>query len=70
MLMLCFKVKNGVERSSYFPKFFFGRIRKIAVIGSNIGLKQTVQKIEEFEKSKFVTSALDYKCFLKQIKGT
>ena len=53
MLMLYFKVKNGVEKLSYFPKFF---LQKIGVVSSNMGLKQTFRKIEPFQKLKFVTS--------------
>ena len=35
-----------------------------------MALKQTVWKIRDFEKQKFVTFGLDYKGLLTQIKGT
>ena len=59
--------KKRIEKSSYFSKFFFERIPNVGGI-SKMGLKQTVQKIGEFEKSKFVKSGLDHKRLLKQNK--
>ena len=47
MLMLGFKVKNGVKRSSYFRKFLLKRIPKIGLISSRMGLKQAVPKIKD-----------------------
>ena len=43
VIMLRFKVKKKIEKSSYFSKFLFERITKIGVM-SMMGMKQRVQE--------------------------
>ena len=65
--MLCFEVKKVIEKRLYVPNFSFERIPKLGVL-NRLRLKQTVRKMGEFEKLKFVKSGLDYKRLLRQTK--